>query len=143
MDEEAKVRAHAVLHGGAGIDEALKAMAQGSLSQLQWGSRRASVWCMSMVLELLGAVVGVVRQEDTDDAVPSSLEGAQVAGVVEVLTDEFSTTWEGVVHPHPAVVVRVAVALFSIKVPRLVGKGGGWEEGKRGPTIRHEHWLVR
>ena len=64
---------------------------------------------------LLGAVVGVVRQEDTDDAVPSSLEGAQVAGVAEVLADEFSTTGEGVVHPHPAVVVRVAVALFSIE----------------------------
>ena len=45
---------------------------------------------------------------------PPSLEGAQVAGVVEVFADEFSTTREGVVHPHPAVVVRVAVALFSI-----------------------------
>ena len=29
MDEEAKVRAHAVLDGGAGIDEALEAMAPG------------------------------------------------------------------------------------------------------------------
>ena len=37
VDEEAKVRAHAVLDGGAGIDEALAAMAPGSLSRLQWG----------------------------------------------------------------------------------------------------------
>ena len=78
---------------------------------------------------LLGAVVGVVRQEGTDDAVPSSLEGAQVAGVAEVLADEFSTTGEGVVHPHPAVVVRVAVALFSIKGTTLGRQG--WRSGGR------------
>ena len=77
--------------------------------------QRTSVTVHVHGVGLLGAVVGVVRQEDTDDAVPSSLEGAQVAGVAEVLADEFSTTGEGVVHPHPTVVVRVAVALFSIE----------------------------
>ena len=116
MDEEAKVGAHAVLDGGAGIDEALEAMAPGLVVAVAVGlPQRTSVTVHVHGVGLLGAVVGVVRQEDTDDAVPSSLEGAQVAGVVEVLTDEFSTTWEGVVHPHPAVVVRVAVALFSIE----------------------------
>ena len=115
MDEEAKVRAHAVLDGGAGIDEALEAMAPGLVITVAVGLPQGSAVSVHVHwIGLLGAVVGVVRQEDTDDAVPSSLEGAQVAGVVEVLADEFSTTGEGVVHPHPAVVVRVAMALFSI-----------------------------
>ena len=116
MDEEAKVRAHAVLHGGAGIDEALKAMAPGLVVAVAVGlPQGTSVTVHVHGVGLLGAVVGVVRQEDTDDAVPSSLESAQVAGVAEVLADEFSTAGEGVVHPHSAVVVRVAVALFSIE----------------------------
>ena len=115
MDEEAKVRAHAVLDGGAGIDEALEAMAPGLVVAVAVGlPQRTSVTVGVHGVGLLGAVVRVVRQEDTDDAVPSSLEGAQVAGVAEVLADEFSTTGKGVVHPHPTVVVRVAVALFSI-----------------------------
>ena len=116
MDEEAKVRAHAVLHGGAGIDEALEAMAPGLVVAVAVGLPQGTTVTVHVHgVGLLGAVVGVVRQEDTDDAVPSSLEGAQVTGVVEVLTDEFSATGEGVVHPHPSVVVRVAVALLSIE----------------------------
>ena len=115
MDEEAKVRAYAVLDGGAGIDEAPEAMAPGLVVavavELPQGT---SVTMHVHGVGMLGAVVRVVRQEDTDDPVPSSLEGGQVAGVVEVLADEFSTTWQCVVHPHPTVAVRVAMALFSI-----------------------------
>ena len=85
----------------AQADEALEAMAPGLVVAVAVGlPQRTSVAVHVHGVGLLGAVVGVVRQEDTDDAVPSSLEGAQVAGVAEVLTDEFSTTGEGVVHPH-------------------------------------------
>ena len=116
MDEEAKVRAHAVLDGGAGIDEALEAMAPGLVVAVAVGlPQRTSVSMHVHGIGLLSAVVGVVRQEDTDDPVASSLEGAEVAGVVKVLTDEISPSRKGVVHPDLSVVARVAAALFSIE----------------------------
>jgi hypothetical protein len=131
VDEEAKVRAHAVLDGGAGIDEALEAMAPGLVVTVaMWLPQRTTVTVHVHGAGLLGTVVGVVGQEDTDDPVPSSLEGAEVAGVVEVLTDEISPSRKGVVHPDLAVVAGVTVSfcLFGRHHAWAARMTVGWEE---------------
>ena len=121
MDEEAKVRAHAVLDGGAGIDEAFQAVSPWFVFPVAVGLvQRATVTVHVHGVGLLGAVVGVVGQEDSDDAVTPSLESGEVAGVVEVVADKFSSTRKGVIHPHTSVVVRVAVSLF------LFGRNHTW-----------------
>jgi hypothetical protein len=131
VDEEAKVRAHAVLDGGAGIDETLQAVAPWLVFAVAVRlPQRATVTVHIHRTGLLGAIVGVVRQEDTDDAVPSSLEGTEVAGVVEVLTDEISPSRKRVVHPDLAVVAGVTVSfcLFGRHHAWAARMTVGWEE---------------
>ena len=140
MDEEAKVRAHAVLDGGAGIDEALEAMAPGLVITVAVGlPQRTSVTVHVHGVGLLGAVVGVVRQEDTDDPVPSSLEGAEVAGVVKVLTDEISPSGEGIVHPDLSVVAGVTASfcLFGRHHAGAAGMTVGRKESVNPQFVMH------
>ena len=140
MDEEAKVRAHAVLHSGAGIDEALEAMAPGLVVTVaMWLPQRTTVSVHVHGVGLLSAVVGVVRQEDTDDSVPSSEEGAEVAGVVEVLTDEISPSRKGIVHPDLSVVAGVTVSfcLFGRHHARAAGMAVGRKESVDPQFVMH------
>ena len=108
MDEEAKVRAHAVLDGGAGGDETLEAV----LPRL--------VIAADVVLVDVGTVTVVgtefvlvdvvvvgrhfpVRQEDADGAVAATLEGLELTGVSQIITDEVRTGHQGGLKPYLAV----------------------------------------
>ena len=140
MDEEAKVRAHAVLDSGAGIDETFQAVAPWFVFAVAVGlPQRTTVSVHVHGIGLLSAVVGVVRQEDTDDSVASSLEGAEVAGVVEVLTDEVSPSRKGIVHPDLSVVAGVTVSfcLFGRHHAGAAGMAVGREESVDPQFVMH------
>jgi hypothetical protein len=134
VDEEAKVRAHAVLDGGAGGDETLEAV----LPRLVIAADVVFVDVGTVTIVrtefVLVDVVVVgrhfsVRQEDADGAVATSLESLELAGVVQVFAHELGTGHQGGLKPHLAVGPNVGggPSLFL-----------GGDAGSAGVTVRRQ-----
>jgi len=132
VDVEAKVGAHTVFHSGASIDEALKAMLPGlfiATDMLLVHVRSVTVLRAEFFLEGMW-VVGGVRQEHTNDAVPTTKESFQLTCVVEVVTDKVRSSSQCGVKPDTPVIVHVTVAAFSVWGDTwATGMTVGWEEG--------------
>ena len=114
MDEEAKVRAHAVLDSGASSDEALEAVLPrlviGMDVVLVNGGSVTIVGTKFVILRLVAVVVYFsIGQEDTNGAVTTSLKSLQLTGVLEVIAHELRSGNEGWLKPDAAISPQVAV----------------------------------
>jgi hypothetical protein len=108
VDEEAKVRAHAVLHGGASGDEALEAVLPGLVIATDVVLVDVGTVTVVGAEFVLVDVVVVGRhfpvwEEHADGAVAATLEGPQLTGVPQVIAHELGTGHQGGLKPNPAV----------------------------------------
>jgi len=135
MDEKAKVRAHAVLDSSAGSDEPLETVAPGFVLPIEIGFRQAtSVAMFVVVVDVVvgvGRPCGVVGQENANDAVATTLEAVELAGVTKVVAHEFWTGQQGGLKPNATVVAKGVLVGLNLRV-------GGGHAGSAGVVVGRE-----